>query len=803
MTAVNIDRVAGDADDALDVGRSRRVLPARRRIEDDDVASMVVIEVGRELVDENVLTWHQRVLHGGLLDLVGLGDEELDDQEEDNDYQERFDKFEKATECSTAHKSASIGAVLSSCPVELPKRLGLLKSGRFLRLISALAALALLGGILYNAIMVDRLPPTCTIQVSSTTSSGLARTLTSINVNFSETVRKDTAQGAFTMTEQVAGSPKVAGTFHWQGNKLIFTPSVKLPLSTKFHVHVASGVQDIAGNSQDGTQDIDFTTVGAPIVASVVPTAGTQTVPVDQSIAITFDREMDTQKVVAGLTLEPAITYQASWTGAVLTLKPAVPLEYATTYTVKIGAPAVDQDGSKLTPFSTSFRTVGIGLRVTTLVPAPNTAGVSIHSQIAVMFDSAIDPSSVAGAISITPPVSGSTKAIALPDDRNPTNKATPTAGSSGANVLEFIPDSPLQPDTTYFVTLSSTVKRTDGQVASRRTWTFITGVPPTTALNQVAFVSARSGVDNLWLMNPDGSNQREVTAELAPVSGYDISGDGMTVAYSAGGIVKKMSLSSDSVTTLTATGNFEYAPTITPDGTGVVVGRRGPDGTDAGYWLVNGADTRQVAPSGAPGLGSVAPAKSAANADPGTKQWAPRAAFTSDGSTMLLVSGSDGGVALIDMTGAGNPPIEVNLQGNSRPVWVQADGAFYVVGSDDNGATWSCWRIALTGASTKVGAGASDLTASGSSLALIAQGADGWSHVIYLSAAGQTATALTNDPSFSESEPSFSPDGSAVVFGRAGSRSPDVSAGIWKVNSDGTGLTDLSPDGYAPRWIP
>ena len=44
--------------------------------------------------------------------------------------------------------------------------------------------------------------------------------------------------------------------------------------------------------------------------------------------------------------------------------------------------------------------------------------------------------------------------------------------------------------------------------------------------------------------MNPDGTNPREVTSELVPVSGYDISGDGTTIAYGAGGVVKKMSLS-------------------------------------------------------------------------------------------------------------------------------------------------------------------------------------------------------------------------------------------------------------------
>jgi len=89
---------------------------------------------------------------------------------------------------------------------------------------------------------------------------------------------------------------------------------------------------------------------------------------------------MDTQKVVAGLTLEAGCHLPGVLERPTLTLKPAGPLEYATTYNVRIGDPAVDTDGTKLPPYSTSFKTVGIGLRVTTLIPAPNTAGVSVDS---------------------------------------------------------------------------------------------------------------------------------------------------------------------------------------------------------------------------------------------------------------------------------------------------------------------------------------------------------------------------------------------------------------------------------------
>ena len=331
---------------------------------------------------------------------------------------------------------------------------------------SAVIAGAVLVALLYNAIMVDRVPPTYSIRVSTAPASGPVPTLNSVDVDFSEAVRPDTAEQAFSM------SPNVSGSFHWQGlQSMIFTPSAALPLSTKFHVHVAAGVQDLVGNAQGGTGDIDFTTVGAPRIVSVSPATAAQSVGVDAPILITFDRLMDTQKVIAGLQVTPDFTYQASWNGAVLSIVPTRPLQYGTAYTIKVGDPAVDTDGTKLTAYVTNFTTVDMGLRVAALIPSPGVAGVSIRSQIAVVFDGPIDQASIGGAIKMTPPVSGSIKAIALPDDRKPSAGSSAAPAGSGASVLVFTPDNPFPPHTTYSVTMSSTVKRTDGQVASAQAW--------------------------------------------------------------------------------------------------------------------------------------------------------------------------------------------------------------------------------------------------------------------------------------------------------------------------------------------
>ena len=72
---------------------------------------LYVVEPWRQLVDQHVLLRLQRPLHRLLLDLVRLGDEVLDDDEDDEGQDERLDDLEETPERgSLAHKSGSIGA---------------------------------------------------------------------------------------------------------------------------------------------------------------------------------------------------------------------------------------------------------------------------------------------------------------------------------------------------------------------------------------------------------------------------------------------------------------------------------------------------------------------------------------------------------------------------------------------------------------------------------------------------------------------------------------------------------------------
>ena len=694
--------------------------------------------------------------------------------------------------------------MLSSLPVELPTRLAWLKSGRFLRSLSAFVGLAVLAALLYNAIAVDRLPPTYSVKVSSTTSAGLVMTLASVEVDFSEDVRHDTAEKAFSI------APVIGGSFHWQGRKLIFTPSSKLPLATKFVATEGAGVEDVAGNRQDGSSDVTFATVGPPTIIAITPAINEGDVPIGSPIQVTFDRQMDTEQVAKGLTINPPFGFTVSWNGPVMTIQPKQSLAFATTYTLEIGDPAVDTDGTKLRAWATAFKTVGMGLAVTSLTPAPNVAGVNPRSPIAVVYDAAIDASSISGAIKLTPPVSGSIKAISLPDDRvapAEAASASPTGSAAGPHVLEFTPDGPLAPHTTYSVSVAS-IKRTDGQAATDQSWSFTTGESSASALNQIAFLSDRGGVSNVWLMNPDGSNQREVTTELVPVSGFDITGDGAAITYSAGGVVRKMGIGGDGLQTLTPSGDLEYAPTFTADGLGIVVGRRDATGNDLGYWrypLATGTDLKQITTDGAPGIGSVSLTGDGLTGKVGPSTWAARAGFSSEGARMLLVRGSDDAVELVDTTLA-TPAIVLPLVGNSRPIYDATDGVFYVVASDDKGSTWSYWQVTKDGGSQKLSPAGGDLTATGTSttsVAMIVATPDGNFHLAYASRPTTAMVQITGDPNFDESSPSFSPDGSMIVFGRVEPHEKTRSAGIWVIGTDGKNLAELSTDGAYPRWIP
>lgn len=668
----------------------------------------------------------------------------------------------------------------------------------------ALAVLAL-GAVLYSATLVDRRPPAISkvsLSAPAVGEPGRGLTFTAIDVAFSEPVKNATVEQRFHI------DPPVPGAITWNGTTAIFTPANRLPQDTEFRVTIDPGFEDIAGNVADkGLDGWLFRTVGPPVVVSATPAEGTADVPTDTAVVLHFDRLMDTASVEASLVVDPAATVQPTWSGADLTLGFPNRLSFGTAYTVTVGTGAADTDGSHLaSPFSTHFSTIRAALGTTATIPAPGVAGVSVRTPIALVFDAPIDPASVASALRITPTIAGDVAVVSLATDD--ATAANPSASPPPGNVLLFTPSADLAAHTTYTVTLDPVVTRAGGgDVAEGRTWSFTTGQPTASGQNQVAFLSARSGVRNVWLMNPDGSNARQLTSELVPVSGFDVSGDGETIAWSAGGIVRVMRIDGTNVETLTGNGRHEYAPRFLPSGKALLVARRSAAGEDEGYWLVpapgvQDVGERQVLPDGAPDLGSNAIVGDGVGTRASTPAWSTRTAIDPDGTLALVVDGG-GAVRLTDLTAPAGQPIvtATGLRSGSAPVWDPASGAFAVVAGPSDGPA-GLYRIATDGTATRTAdaRGSIAIAPNGEAAYLV----DDTANVEHVAVAAPSSppTVLTSGGQ-DDRWPGFSPDGSSLVFGRVPGATSNASAGIWRIDLATRSLTPLSPDGAEPRWLP
>ncbi len=683
---------------------------------------------------------------------------------------------------------------------------------RLVSLGSIAAALVVLGLVLYNATLVDRRPPSVTGVSLSATVGGddrLAQTVTAIDIAFSEPVDRASAEA------RIQIEPAIPGAFTWDGARAIFTPSEPLPLDVAFEVRVEAGFRDLAGNvAPTGIDAWAFRSVGPPWVVAVEPGDGATDLPVDARIVVTFDRLMDTGSVERSIRLDPPVALAPTWSGETLTLAGG-PLRFGTTYSLTIGGQAADTGGNRLgLPFVTRFATVAAGLGVQAVIPVDGVSGIGVATPIAVVFDAAIEPASAATALSISPSVPGAVSVLPLPADIDPDAGGPPDPDR--LRVLVYTPVGALAPHTTYRVELAPVVTRlgAPGQVAPGRTWSFTTGAPTTSALNQVAFLSARAGVGGVWLMNPDGTNARQLTTTLGPVSGYDVSPDGSLVAFAAAGGVSVMAVDGGGLTDLTQSGYVEAAPTFTPDGRSIVVGRRDASGADLGYWevplpgvLPSIDPGRRLLATGAPPLGSTTLIDGGGAAGPGTSSWAARAAFHPDGRWMLIATGA-GDVHLIDRgPGFGEEPVAtaVGLVADAAPVWVEARGGFAIVAREPASQEIAAWLVKTDGSRARLASAVGSIAAAADGTLAFAEvePRTGTTRIAVLRPDGQRVAVTDAQPETEDRWPGFAPDGGSLLFGRVSATGRSIADGIWTVRLADRVAMRLAPDGTFPAWLP
>lgn len=141
------------------------------------------------------------------------------------------------------------------------------------------------------------------------------------------------------------------------------------------------------------------------------------------------------------------------------------------------------------------------------LSPAPGSEEISTLSSISVRFPQAMDQAATP-ALSFSPPVSGTI--------------------DWQADTLSFEPDDPLQPASTYTVTLSG-LQTAAGDTVPAQSWHFRTA--PLSVLYVGWDAEQRP---QLYRVSPEGSDPHPLTDNELGIEGYALSADGSTIIYSA-----------------------------------------------------------------------------------------------------------------------------------------------------------------------------------------------------------------------------------------------------------------------------
>ena len=681
---------------------------------------------------------------------------------------------------------------------------------------------AVLAGILFVASTVDLRPPVVT-RIELTQHLGadeaVALTTTSVEVAFSEAVDRASAEAAFAI------EPMLEGSFSWSGATLTFTPADPLPLESAFTVVLAAGVRDVSGNqTQAGAEPFAFTTVGSPRVASTTPPDGDDAVALDASVEVVFSTLMDTSSVEAAIAIDPPVPHRLRWSGETLTITPDDPLEADTTYRVEIDTTATDLAGTALDePLEMAFTTARTGLDVAQLIPADGVEGIAPSTPIAITFDRPLDTESVDDAVLTTSPeIAGSLELAPLPGAAG--------MGDDGARLLRFTPSAPLPANTTVEVALAPGIRSADGgELTEPIVWTFTTGAASTTLSNQIVFLTDRAGVTNVWAMNPDGTNQRQVTAELSAVADFVVAPDGRSLVISDGAQLVEQLVDGRDRRLLTDAAHLEFDPAYSPDGRTIAFGRAdAATGGGLGIWLrgVAGGDAVQLAlPEEL--TGEPSPTPSAEDA-PGPMPLLREPAFAPDGAALAFVD-TAGRIGVVELPADRLTTAPLHAAGPLA--WLPDSTALLIVGSrldptDGAGAdpihppatplvpldpasatedleVLRLFRGARSVQATPLADGPARLVVDSTGrIASVVLERDGSGGAIWITTAGGGAQApVTGNGTLLASWVAFTPERRTLVVSRVTGEGAPL--GISLIDLDTGRAERLTVDGSRPQWQP
>ena len=328
---------------------------------------------------------------------------------------------------------------------------------------------------------VNALPPTVTFTSPANLATGIP-----LNRKIAATLSKpmdSTTITAATFT-LVGGGTNVAGTvtYNATSNVATFAPMANLAANTTFTATITTGAKDLSGTSLALSFAWTFTTGAtadstAPTVISTAPASGATAVALNQKIAATFSKVMDSSTITTTtFTLKQGTTAVAgtlSYAGATATFTPTANLAASTLYTATITTGAADLAGNALASnfvwtFTTGTATNTSAPTVTSTVPLNAATGVGINQTISATFSTGMDPATIS-TITFTLAGPGTTSVI-----------GTVTC-NAGCTIATFTPTANLTASALFTATITTGAKDLSGNaLATNKVWTFTTGATAT-----------------------------------------------------------------------------------------------------------------------------------------------------------------------------------------------------------------------------------------------------------------------------------------------------------------------------------
>jgi len=208
---------------------------------------------------------------------------------------------------------------------------------------------------------------------------------------------------------------------------------------------IASSAKDINGNSLLPAYAMTFAPEPYFRIRSVYPSDGATNVSLSSSIDLYFNGPVDTS-IFSKITISPSVPGQWEYNDSTQIYYSYYlsPLKANTTYTIAVSANARDKYGNQLPQrFTSSFTTAPF--QVTSTYPSNGSINVPLFNSIEVDFNSPIDTGTVRSAFKLTPTTSGY---FSMYD---------------GSSYFTFYPTNELLADTTYSVTVDTSLRSKSG----------------------------------------------------------------------------------------------------------------------------------------------------------------------------------------------------------------------------------------------------------------------------------------------------------------------------------------------------